>query len=244
MGRVGAHNTAQSKQYLFRCTRIRWTDGSAISCVHNGTSSQKEPSGSYFFYSGENISDPGRMASRRVLLMYFFHRTKCAAKGALLGTFAFTGVALSLFGCLFSWTSNQFGHLCRNSYFERHTIVFKGDTTFCRDMASIMPHWPGNVDHTRTFIQASAIGNTDPKISNQFHPQKIWSQNSKKISHPFWDFAFIHFFPRPVALPGPKLVQQTLVPTLAPAPGPAERLLFTEKSTEIEAFCSTRGDSG
>lgn len=48
-------------------------------------------------------------------------------------------------------------------------------------------------------------------------------------------------FPRPVALPGPKLVQQTLVPTLAPAPGPAERLLFTEKSTEIEVSCSTRG---
>lgn len=51
-------------------------------------------------------------------------------------------------------------------------------------------------------------------------------------------------FPRPVALPGPKLVQQTLVPTLAPAPGPAERLLFTEKSTEIEVSCSTPGGFG
>lgn len=151
-----------SRRQLFRCTRIRWTDGSAISCVHNGTSSQRNQA-DHIFYSGENISDPGRMASRRVLLMYFFHRTKCADKGAHLGTFAFTCVALSLFGCLFSWTSNQFGELCRNSYFERHTIAFKGDTTFRQDMATIMPHWPGNVDHTRTFIQASAIGNTDPK---------------------------------------------------------------------------------
>jgi len=43
-----------------------------------------------------------------------------------------------------------------------------------------------------------------------------------------------------LTLPGPKLVQQTLVPTLAPAPGPAERLLFTEKSTEIEVASEAR----
>lgn len=49
MGRVGSHNTAQSRKYLFRCTRIRWTDSSAISCVHNGTSSQRNQTDHIFF---------------------------------------------------------------------------------------------------------------------------------------------------------------------------------------------------
>ena len=66
-------------------------------------------------------------------------------------------------------------------------------------------------------------------------------QKLKKKNPPFLGFRIHPFFPRPVALPGPKLVQQTLVPTLAPAPGPAERLLFTEKSTEIEVSYSTWG---
>lgn len=73
----------------------------------------------------------------------------------------------------------------------------------------------------------------------KWSPPKKTSKTQKKT--PFLRFRIHPFFPRPVALPGPKLVQQTLVPTLAPAPGPAERLLFTEKSTEIEVSYSTWG---
>ena len=74
----------------------------------------------------------------------------------------------------------------------------------------------------------------------KWSPPKKTSKTQKK-NPPFLGFRIHPFFPRPVALPGPKLVQQTLVPTLAPAPGPAERLLFTEKSTEIEVSYSTWG---